>query len=96
MNSGDILNDLYHGNIHPCDRIIRDDTNFAATMESFEEEEGWIRDKLSDEGKQQLDELISYHKRIVDTMSYENFRYGFQLGVMLMMETLCKENSVMI
>jgi len=96
MKDVDTLKDLYGGIIRPSERLYRQDTNCAATMESFEEEEGWIRDKLNDDGKNQLDELISYHKTIVDTMSYENFRYGSQLGVMLMIETFFNENSVML
>ena len=35
---------------------------------------------------------MSCHSTIVDTMAYESFRSGFQLGVMLIMDAV-SENS---
>lgn len=94
MKRRDILYDLYHGNIHPADMNIRNESNLAATLEAFTEQECWLKERISDDNKARLDELVSCHKRIVDSMSYENFRYGFQLGVM-MMEAVRRESEVL-
>ena len=55
----------------------------------------WFRDNLNGETANRFDELISCHNNIVDTMSYENFRTGFQLGVMMVMEAVSENEAVL-
>ena len=55
-------------------------------MEAFTTQEHWFRENLSGETSKRFDELISCHNNIVDTMSYENFRTGFRLGVIVSAE----------
>ena len=95
MRGYDVLRELYHGNLHPSDRGFRDGTVFAAAMEAFTIQENWIRKQLSEEGTQRLDELVSCHNRITDTMSYENFRLGFQLGAMMVMEAVGDSSPIL-
>ena len=38
---------------------------------------------------------MSCHNNIVDIMSYENFRTGFQLGTMLTMEAVSENEMVL-
>ena len=42
-----------------------------------------------------FDELVSCHNNIVDTMAYENFRTGFQLGTMMVMEAVSENEAVL-
>ena len=35
MRGYDVIRELYHGNLRPCDRGFRKDTDFAITMEAF-------------------------------------------------------------
>ena len=35
MRAYDIIRELYHGNLRPCDRSVRADTDFAITMDAF-------------------------------------------------------------
>ena len=93
MRGYDVIRELYQGNLHPCDRGFRSDTEFAITMEAFTTHEKWLRENLNEEARKRFDELISCHNTIVHTMSYENFRTGFQLGVMMVMEAV-NENDV--
>lgn len=95
MRGYDVLRELYHGNLHPSDRGFRDGTDFAAAMEAFTIQESWIRKQLSVDGARRLDELISCHNTITDTMSYENFRLGFQLGAMIIMEAVGDSSPVL-
>ena len=95
MRGYDVLRELYHGNLHPSDRGFRDGTVFAAAMEAFTIQENWIRKQLSEEGAQRLDELVSCHNRITDTMSYENFRLGFQSGAMMVMEAIGDSSPIL-
>lgn len=95
MKGYDVLCELYHGNLNPGDRGFRNDTFFAVAMDAFKEHEGWLREKLDGESGQRFAELISCHNSIVDTLSFENFKAGFQLGVMLIMEAVNENPSAL-
>ena len=95
MRGYDIIRELYLGNLRPCDRSFRTDTDFAITMDAFTTHEKWFRENLNGETGSRFEELISCHDNIVDTMSYENFRTGFQLGVMMVMEAISGNEAVL-
>ena len=95
MRAYDVIRELYQGNLRPCDRGFRKDTDFAITMDAFAAQEQWFRDNLTGENGNRFDEMISCHNGIVDTMSYENFRTGFQLGAMMVMEAVSDNESVL-
>lgn len=95
MRGYDIIYEFYHGNLRPCDRGFRADTTFSIAMETFTEHERWLRELLSEEAGKRFNELMSCHQEIVNTTSYENFRLGFQLGAMMIMEVTGENMSVM-
>ena len=95
MRGYDIIRELYLGNLRPCDRSFRTDTDFAITMDAFTTHEKWFRENLNGETGSRFEELISCHDNIVDTMSYENFRTGFQLGVMMVIEAISENEAVL-
>ena len=74
---------------------VRTDTDFAITMDAFTTQEQWFRENLNGETAKRFDELVSSHNGIVDTMSYENFRTGFQMGAMMVMEAISDNESVL-
>ena len=47
MRGYDVIHELYHGNLRPCDRGVRNDTDLAITMDAFASQERWLRDNLS-------------------------------------------------
>ena len=53
-----MISELYHGNLRPCDRGFRNDTDFAITMDAFVQQEGKLRELLTGENAQRFDELI--------------------------------------
>ena len=95
MRGYDVIRELYRGNLRPCDRSFRQDTDFAITMDAFTTHEKWLQENLNGETAKRFDELVSCHNNIVDTMSYENFRTGFQLGTMLVMEAVSENEMVL-
>ena len=95
MRGYDVIHELYRGNLRPCDLSFRQDTDFAITMDAFTAHEKWLRENLNGEAGKRFDELASCHNNIVDTMSYENFRMGFQLGTMLVMEAVSENEMVL-
>lgn len=78
MRNYSAIRELCHGNLRPCDRGFSADTDFAITGETGN----------------RFDEPISRHKNIVDAMSFETFRTGFQLGVMMVMEATIKNEAI--
>ena len=95
MRGYDVIHELYLGNLRPCDRGVRNDTDLAITMDVFASQESWLRENLNGETAKRFDELVSCHNSIVDTMSYESFRTGFQLGTMMVMEAVSSNESVL-
>ena len=95
MRGYDVIHELYRGNLRPCDRSFRQDTDFAITMDAFTTHEKWLRENLNGEAVKRFDELVSCHNNIVDIMSYENFRTGFQLATMLVMEAVSENEMVL-
>ena len=95
MRGYDVIRELYRGNLRPCDRSFRQDTDFAITMDAFTTHEKWLRENLNGEAVKRFDELVSCHNNIVDIMSYENFRTGFQLATMLVMEAVSENEMVL-
>ena len=95
MRGYDVICELYHGNLRPCDRGFRSDSDFAITMDALPTHEKWFRENLNGEAVKRFEELISCHNNIVTTMSYENFRTGFQLGLMMVMEAISENEAVL-
>ena len=95
MRGYDIIHELYHGNLRPCDRSFRSDTDFAITMDALTAHEKWLRENLNEEARKRFEELISCHNTIVNTVSYENFRTGFQIGAMIVMEAVGENEAVL-
>lgn len=93
MRGYDVLRELYYGNLRPSDRGFRKDTDFAITMEAFTTHEKWLRENLNGEANKRFEELISCHHNIVNTVSFENFRTGFQLGAMMVMEAVSENET---
>ena len=49
MRGYDIIREFYLGNLRPCDRSFRTDTDFAITMDAFTTHEKWFRENLNGE-----------------------------------------------
>ena len=92
MRGYDVIHELYYGNISPNERGFRPDSIFGVAMDALSTHEAWLNERLNPEQKKRFEELMSCHSTIVDTMAYESFRSGFQLGVMLIMDAV-GENS---
>ena len=58
-------------------------------------QEKWLRENLNGEAVKRFEALISCRNNIIDTMSYENFRKGFQLGMMMVMEAVSENDAVL-
>lgn len=95
MRGYDVIHELYYGNISPNERGFRSDSIFGVAMEALTTHETWLNERLNPDQKKRFEELMSCHSTIIDTMGYESFRAGFQLGVMLIMDAVSENNGAL-
>ena len=84
----DTLEDLYYGNITPCDKRIKPGTALLQTLDEAEQCEERLTTKLDDEGKAVLHRLVDAENEASSTIALENFILGFRLGMRLAVEGL--------
>ena len=76
----DTLEDLYYGNITPCDKRIRSDSPLQRVEQ--------LAAKLDAEGKALLHRMADAENEASSTIALENFILGFRLGMRLAVEGL--------
>ena len=84
----DILEDLYYGNITPCDKRIKPGTALQQVLDEAEQCEERLAAQLDDEGKALLHRLSDAENEASSTIALENFILGFRLGMRLTVEGL--------
>lgn len=84
-----VIASLYHGKLYPKERDFSKSDEFAVLDESFRQDEKWLLERLNDEEKELLSDLVQVHNSMNQFYSYENFRDGFILGASLVMEVCC-------
>lgn len=85
-----ILEDLYSGRIYPCEIILPKDEKYRETNDKIEEMRDYFEGKLSPEDKEKFAQWNQLIHESEFMNAYENFAYGFRLGVALIFETLAE------
>lgn len=81
------LEELYYGNITPCDRQVEPGSDLQRVMEKAEKCEEKLTARLKDEEKSLLLNLLNAQNEISSTLAIEKFILGFRLGMMLAVES---------
>ncbi len=81
------LENLYYGNITPCDRQITPGSDLQRVMEKAEKCEEKLMARLKGEEKHLLLNLVNAQDEISSTLAIEKFILGFRLGMMLTVES---------
>lgn len=81
------LEELYYGNITPCDRQVVPGSDLQRVMEKAEKCEEKLTARLKDEEKSLLLNLLNAQNEISSTLAIEKFILGFRLGMMLAVES---------
>ena len=82
------LENLYYGNITPCDRQVEPGSDLQRVMEKAEKCEEKLMTRLKDEEKHLLLNLVNAQDEISSTLAIEKFILGFRPGLMLAVESL--------
>ena len=89
----DTLEDLYYGNITPCDKRIRSGTTLQQTLAEAERLEEQLENKLDKEGQALLHRLSDAENEAASTIALENFILGFRLGMRLAVEAMDEDDG---
>ena len=89
----DTLEDLYYGNITPCDKRIKSGTPLQTVLDEAEQCEERLAAKLDDEGKALLHRMADAENEASSTIALENFILGFRLGMRLAVEGLLSNDE---
>ena len=84
----DTLEDLYYGNITPCDKRIKSGSPLQQVLDEAEQCEERLAAQLNNEGKALLHRLVDAQNEASSTIALENFILGFRLGMRLAVEGL--------
>ena len=89
----DTLEDLYYGNIIPCDKRIRAGTPLKQALEEAEGLSEQLEARLDREGKALFHRLADAENEAASTIALENFILGFRLGMRLAVEGLLESGD---
>ncbi|MFT9078651.1 DUF6809 family protein [Ethanoligenens sp.] len=81
-----ILTELYNGNVYPFERICPTDPAYRSINREISEIKQYLKGKLSDEDKQQLENLENLHCQSTTMELTDTFIYGFRLAALMMIE----------
>ena len=82
------LEDLYYGNITPCEQQVIPGSEMKRAMDRVAKCEEQLMGLLNEEGQQTLTKFIRSQHEINSITATENFILGFRLGVRLIAECM--------
>ena len=88
-----IIEDLWYGNISPCERDIKRSSEYADVLERIVQLETDLHARLNDEEKEILERFVNYTNEMCCISEREMFVRGFTLGAKLIIEVMNSENG---
>ena len=87
------LEDLYYGNITPCDQQMIPGSELQRAVDRITKYEEQLTELLDEEGHHILERLTRSQQEINSITATENFILGFRLGVRLMAECMDMDDA---
>ena len=75
-----ILENLYYGNISPCEQFIRPGSQIQQTMQKRDDVESALNSSFTDEQKRMFDQYLMLSGEILDSCCLNSFITGIRLG----------------
>ena len=75
-----ILEDLYYGNISPCQRAVRPGSKVRKLMQKQSDFETKLSELLTEEQREIFEQYLSVSADLLDANCLDNFITGFRLG----------------
>ena len=90
------LDELYYGNINPNENRNRKHLPYEKAVKTFSDIESKLKKELNGENLKLFNELVNASDEISATSSVENFKIGFNLGVLMMCDSMFSNNSIIL
>ena len=88
-----VLEDLWYGNISPCERDIKRSSDYADALERIVQHEKDLNARLNDEEKEILEKFVDCSNELCSISEREMFVQGFMLGAKLIIEVMSSEKG---
>lgn len=88
-----IIEDLWYGNISPCERDIKRSSEYADVLERIVQHEKELHARLNDEEKEFLEKFVNCTNEMCCISEREMFVRGFTLGIKMIIEVMNSENE---
>ena len=75
-----ILEDLYYGNLSPCQRAVRPDGRIQKLMQKQSDLETKLSESLAEDQRATFEQYLSVSADLLDANSLDSFITGFRLG----------------
>ena len=82
-----ILEDLYYGNLTPCQRAVRPGSRVKKLMQKQSDLESKLTGSFTEEQRANFEQYLSVSADLLDANSLDSFITGFRLGANFMHET---------
>lgn len=83
-----MLEDLYYGNIHPCERDIRRGTKLERLVKAICKHEDELTATLTDRQKEIFEKFKDCQSELAGMTERDAFKDGFILATRMMMEVM--------
>ena len=78
-----ILEDLYYGNLSPCQRAVRPDSKVQKLSQKQSDLETKLSESLTEEQRVNFEQYLSITADLIDANCLDSFITGFRLGARL-------------
>ena len=82
-----ILEDLYYGNISPCQRAIRPNSKVQKLMQKQSDLETKLSESFTEEQRATFEQYLSVSADLLDANCLDSFITGFRLGAQFAFDT---------
>ena len=82
-----ILEDLYYGNLSPCQRTVRPGSKTQKLMQKQNDLETKMNESFTEEQRATFEQYLSITADLLDANCLDSFITGFRLGARFMQET---------
>ena len=90
-----ILEDLYYGNLTPCQRAVRPGSRVQKLAQKQSDLESNLNNSFTEEQRENFEQYLSVCADLLDANCLDCFATGFRLGARFTHETFTSDNAPM-
>lgn len=91
--SKSLLQQLYDGEIYPAEEIVPEDPKYREMCHDIRCATDEFEGKLTQTEQETFEQITTMEQQLTILYAFENFSYGFRLGVRLMADAFAADND---